>query len=744
MSESEITDLISKGFNVLDIAWGAALDKVNGLPLGTTLVTKYGVLASTFGGLAATQKFASSQQQSSDLDQFALDISAELPGLPGIAMTGVAWVHEQLGKVFDGSTNERALLDSIIMFSDSISRIPAAASNSLTSLISQLRYLSTVDYNSLQNNLTIRQYSMSGGEVITYQFTDEYGISYNEMAHVSGVLGDVFETTLPAITVSVSRSGDLTPDLPMVDGLYTVDLTNATLINATTIYANSSQFDNSRGFLANTVASNLNSFEFTQSLLQSAGLSNVGFVASGSKMDILSDVTGYLTTADYTYLMDPYLNDAFTISSAVAQFFQSQSGYSNGWPDNATTDFLFMYDILSNQLGNANSSCNLVMMGIPYHSVNEYIDGISVEYANYGSPIALDLNGDGLKTTSLHSQPVRFDINGDGRQEWTGWLSGDDGFLAVDKNKNGSIDGVSELFGGAAYGEGYAKLANYDSNNDFVIDGNDKYYDSLVVWRDSNIDGITNSGEINGLSEAGISQLSLDYKIVNWESNGNIVGEQSTAVVNNNSREMGDIYFKYYRSTYNYSNSPITIMENKVPVSAPPSGQFAGNESMRVGNDPVSEVGVGNQMSLNSNSEILIAEDERPEIKISSAFQNELANQYANSSLNERDFAYLSLSDIGVGRFTSPSTPSIDENNDEIFKRWQRAHAQYTSRLIDNQPLSFRDESYAIGAHQFPRHQELHGTKISMFCVSSTLGFGGANLPEFKGLDEGIEILGML
>src|SRR5947209_19888055 len=64
------------------------------------------------------------------------------------------------------------------------------------------------------------------------------------------------------------------------------------------------------------------------------------------------------------------------------------------------------------------------------------------------SPLVLDLNGDGVQTTSVLWYPVRFDINGDGRQDVTGWLSpySFEGFLWVDLNDNGVANSGRERF----------------------------------------------------------------------------------------------------------------------------------------------------------------------------------------------------------------------------------------------------------------------------------------------------------
>lgn len=87
-------------------------------------------------------------------------------------------------------------------------------------------------------------------------------------------------------------------------------------------------------------------------------------------------------------------------------------------------------------------------------------------------PLVLDLDGDGIETTTLDGSSSFFDLDNNGLAENTSWVGADDGLLALDKNNNGLIDNANELFGdqtllsdGTTYASsGFAALAEHDLN----------------------------------------------------------------------------------------------------------------------------------------------------------------------------------------------------------------------------------------------------------------------------------------
>jgi hypothetical protein len=63
-------------------------------------------------------------------------------------------------------------------------------------------------------------------------------------------------------------------------------------------------------------------------------------------------------------------------------------------------------------------------------------------------PLVLDTDKDGfISTVKLQDSQTYFDITGDGIKEKVSWIGSNDGILAYDKNGNGKIDGIDEVFG---------------------------------------------------------------------------------------------------------------------------------------------------------------------------------------------------------------------------------------------------------------------------------------------------------
>jgi hypothetical protein len=177
------------------------------------------------------------------------------------------------------------------------------------------------------------------------------------------------------------------------------------------------------------------------------------------------------------------------------------------------------------------------------------------------SPLIIDLDGNGVQTSSYAG--VYFDVDNDGIRELTGWSSPTDGLLALDINRNGRIDDVSELFGygetitwpfspGGQYEElieeswtsGFEQLASLQTVVDGVLDSHDDVYNALKVWTDSNQNGNTDSGELFGLAELGISSINLNAEKNLVQQGQNWITDFSTVTYSDGTTsEIGDAWF---------------------------------------------------------------------------------------------------------------------------------------------------------------------------------------------------------
>lgn len=126
-------------------------------------------------------------------------------------------------------------------------------------------------------------------------------------------------------------------------------------------------------------------------------------------------------------------------------------------------------------------------------------------------PIVFDLGGDGLDLIATEKSDVVLS-DGDGASLRVGWVDGQDGLLAIDRNGDGAIDRMSEISfltekeGATTDMEG---LAGLDSNGDGVVSVLDARWGELKLWRDVDQNGYGVGAELVSLSEAGIISISL-------------------------------------------------------------------------------------------------------------------------------------------------------------------------------------------------------------------------------------------
>lgn len=171
-------------------------------------------------------------------------------------------------------------------------------------------------------------------------------------------------------------------------------------------------------------------------------------------------------------------------------------------------------------------------------------------------PLVLDLDGDGIELTALTSVSPRFDLDGDRFAEETGWVQRDDALLVLDKNDNGTIDDINELFG-IGLTSGFTELAALDSDEDGWFSAKDDLFEEVQIWQDKNQNALSEVNELTGLIDAGIQQISLGATAVTNPDIANNVGNLVAATASyqrtdGSTGTIADVRFMVdnYNSTY--------------------------------------------------------------------------------------------------------------------------------------------------------------------------------------------------
>lgn len=212
-------------------------------------------------------------------------------------------------------------------------------------------------------------------------------------------------------------------------------------------------------------------------------------------------------------------------------------------------------------------------------------------------PLVLDLDGDGIELININESEVEFDYNQDGSVQKTSWVSGDDGLLAIDNNKDGTINDIGELFGNRSQ-DGFSELSGLDSNGDGQISQLDDLFDELLVWQDKNADGVSQQGELSSLNDLGIAAISLNATETGQTSQGDgagYVSHTSTLTFEDGSTStVGEAWF----ATEQALQQEASVVYRKVSEAS--AEQVASTTS---------EVEQGNEPLLGTHDDMLVAEE---------------------------------------------------------------------------------------------------------------------------------------
>jgi hypothetical protein len=196
-------------------------------------------------------------------------------------------------------------------------------------------------------------------------------------------------------------------------------------------------------------------------------------------------------------------------------------------------DWSSLYDFIDDVLGlSYDDLIGPLPRGLDPKSNANYL--ASRNFRPQSDPLTLDLDGDGLETVGINAAaPILFDHDGDSIKTATGWVKSDDGLLVYDRDGNGSIDSGRELFGdstalytGGTAADGFAALAQEDTNLDGLVNAADANFANLRIWRDLNQDGISQTGELFTLASQNIVALKVAKTANNQTlANGNQIAD---------------------------------------------------------------------------------------------------------------------------------------------------------------------------------------------------------------------------
>ncbi len=156
-----------------------------------------------------------------------------------------------------------------------------------------------------------------------------------------------------------------------------------------------------------------------------------------------------------------------------------------------------------------------------------YNENHEKKVVSFCDPLVINLDS---TMPSVSDEKFLFDIDGDGVLDTISKLSEKSGYLAIDKNGDGQINDGNELFGTKS-GNGFADLAEYDSDGNGWIDEGDEIWDKLMIWcMDEN--GKT---ELYHVSEKGIGAICLqnvssDFSLNSLKTNQTNAAVRSTGI----------------------------------------------------------------------------------------------------------------------------------------------------------------------------------------------------------------------
>jgi len=170
------------------------------------------------------------------------------------------------------------------------------------------------------------------------------------------------------------------------------------------------------------------------------------------------------------------------------------------------------------------------------------------------TPIAIDLNGNGIDFIGVDKSITHFDMDNNGHPDRTAWVGPDDGILAIDLNGDRAITNKSEFVftdhAPEAKTDMEALQIAFDTDGDNYLTPEDAKWKEFGIWQDSNSDAKTDEGEFKSLDEMGV--ISIDLTHDNQSSSPAdgiwLFGESEVKFADGHTVAAGDAAFSYVPS----------------------------------------------------------------------------------------------------------------------------------------------------------------------------------------------------
>lgn len=132
------------------------------------------------------------------------------------------------------------------------------------------------------------------------------------------------------------------------------------------------------------------------------------------------------------------------------------------------------------------------------------------------TPLLIPLDGRaGLDELVDPKAGVMFDLDGSGLARPWGWITSRAGWLVYDPSGRGQITSALQLVGSVTFwlfwADGFDALAALDDNGDGWLRGDE--LQGLAIWRDANVNGVSEPGEVRPLADWGIVGLSCQRAV---------------------------------------------------------------------------------------------------------------------------------------------------------------------------------------------------------------------------------------